>query len=64
MATTWKKLRSLVSVGALVLITACGSAAATPDGPDDGAAEDPEVDSSGGSYLPDCRTRATEMLPC
>jgi hypothetical protein len=72
MATTRMKLRSLVSVGALVLITACGPATAdvpgpadeeteAPEGPDDGETED---DPSGGKYQPDCRMRGSEMLPC
>jgi hypothetical protein len=73
MAATRMKLQSLVSVGALALLTACGPATAdvprpadeeieTPEGADGGT--EAEEDLPGGKYLPDCRTRGSEMVPC
>jgi hypothetical protein len=72
MATTRMKLRSLASVGALVLITACGPATADVGGPAGEETEEIEgteeteetVDPSGGEDQPDCRNRGSELLPC
>jgi hypothetical protein len=66
MATTRMKLRSLASVGALVLITACGPATADVGGPAGGGTEETEetVDPPGSADQPDCRNRGSELLPC
>jgi hypothetical protein len=75
MATTRMRLRSLASVGALVLITACGPATADVGGPAGEETEEIEeteeteetevtVDPPGSADQPDCRNRGSELLPC
>jgi hypothetical protein len=63
MATTRMKFRSLVSVGALVLITACGPATADEQGPAGEETEETE-ETPGSEDQPDCRNRGSELLPC